>query len=257
MKIECPKCHNLLEVDSTWCGQKAECPYCQNNFEIPLCEEANKSNIKTAFPQTKDNVKKHHINWFSIVQAVIGLCQTAVLFGILILLYRNMGVVNPPGAKSESNQMNVKKTDDTANNIPQMYIRAAKNFNLGPADIELLEKQPTATEIYLHHKHEKLKLTVGISLKSDFPYRKRYYKESHYCIRIYYLHTVTYRVGGENYLAVGYAYVKRDSQLGKRLFEKLKDEHVHMATLDIELTDLDELLNQDSTFEIHRIYGVK
>ena len=34
MKIECPKCHNSLECESKWCGQKAQCPYCSNKFII-------------------------------------------------------------------------------------------------------------------------------------------------------------------------------------------------------------------------------
>ena len=34
MKIECPVCHNALECESEWSGQKAQCPFCKNKFII-------------------------------------------------------------------------------------------------------------------------------------------------------------------------------------------------------------------------------
>ena len=70
--IKCPKCSNVIEVDSEWLGQRAQCPYCQEKFII---EDTSRASV---IRSCNSSVQRPKMLWVALIWLY-------VLFGISIL----------------------------------------------------------------------------------------------------------------------------------------------------------------------------
>ena len=90
-------CHNTLEGESEWCGQKAQCPYCQHDFVIP---EATPENGTPTAPEQPPTPKKRSHKWLYISSATLFmLCLLAI--SSVVLAYVIPPKSTHPGAKGE------------------------------------------------------------------------------------------------------------------------------------------------------------
>lgn len=126
-------CHNVLEGESEWCGQKAQCPYCQQDFDIP--EFTPKDDTTTAV-EPPPPPKKHPTKWlYATVVTFFILCAVLAIFSV-VLAYIIPPKSTHPRAKSEpSANINAEqgkqqtKVDSNVKNVPSPAKTSTKTTN--------------------------------------------------------------------------------------------------------------------------------
>ena len=127
----------------------------------------------------------------------------------------------------------VDKSKKESTDIPNSYAKAVKQLGLTKKDISAFEKQPSFEYLKATMPENPVKIMVGISLADYYNYGYRDDKYSHLSIGCYGFNTVTYLGGVVSYEKFGTGYIKRNSEGGKLLLEKLKDGKIHVAVISI------------------------
>lgn len=87
--IDCPGCHEKLEVDSSWRGKECQCPYCKSTIKIPdgQFDDDEKNNISVVNKIQRDRVKQiSDSKWIILVWIV----QTVIIASLLLVLINKL-----------------------------------------------------------------------------------------------------------------------------------------------------------------------
>ena len=268
--FECPVCHKELEVESEWSGQKTQCPYCENEILIPNFSdeiaEAESSSCK------KDVSSRKIINIIQLLQALLGVIQTAILAVILFVLINNGIKVNiPRDAQNSKNpivesdktgESAITKSDksgrikvENSNGEPEEsgpYAELKKKYSLDNRHIEFMKKQPAPAVLQINTPTKNTRLMVLVELQDYYNYGYWHCKQSHYSIKVLSVEEETWWGNG---------YITRDSVDGEKLFDKLKDGKRHFAEIEIRYGARSYSVNQNrikgDMFDIIKVIDVR
>ena len=220
--FECPVCHEELEAELEWSGQKTQCPYCKNEIVIPnFSDETEKAESPSC---KKDVSSRKRINIIQLGQALLGIIQTAILAVILFVLMNNGIKVNIPREGQNSKKSIPDPTESKEENNTDPYAELKKQYALNNRHIEFIKQQPAPEALQVTTPAKKTRLMMLVALQDYYNWGYSNCKRSHYSIRV--------RSVGEK-KEWGNGYIARDSADGKMLFNKLKDGKWHFAEIEI------------------------
>ena len=155
MKIsfECPMCHNSLEGESEWCGQKAQCPYCQNEFVIPESTPDNNTTAPLETPPPPPAQKRHRKRLYISLATFFMLCVLAI--SSVVLAYVIPPKSNKVGESTGKKFANINaargkqqtKADNSAGDVPSQTKTSTRNTISKSSNNQHQVKQPAKKPI--------------------------------------------------------------------------------------------------------------